>query len=216
MATKRKQRTKNDLSKLSAWPHRVKKKLRVSPVSRNEPQPGRTPLHKAIAHELPALYNETYLRVLPQDPYRLFSFWEIAGDMAGTASPQLLRLYETDNGAHEKSIGDYIVEKGTYSQYVRVPRPGHRYRLEYGSAPSGRFVPLCSSNEVAVPAARVRELEEKVKGQMRLDAEKLTDFSVRAMTVAAAPEGSTMDVMETTTAAPGNTLTSSFTNSSGS
>ncbi|MGA2506001.1 MAG: DUF4912 domain-containing protein [Chitinispirillaceae bacterium] len=203
MATKRKQRKKNDLSRLSDWPHQVKKNRRISEtrhVSINEPHPVRASPLSPVAHELPALYHETYLRVLPQDPYRLFSFWEVAAATAGTASP-LLRLYETDSNAQGKKIGDILVEKGARSQYIRVPRPGHRYRLEYGSAPSGRFVPLCSSNEVAVPAARILGLEENVKGQMRLDAEKLTDFSVRAMTVAAAP---------------GNTLTSSFTNSSGS
>jgi hypothetical protein len=218
MATKRKQRTKNDLSRLSAWPHQVKKNRRISetrPVSSNEPQPGRRPPISPVGHELPALYHETYLRVLPQDPYRLFSFWEVDASTAGTASPPLLRLYETDSNAQEKKIGDFIVEKGTHSQYVRVPRPGHRYRLEYGSAPSGRFVPLCSSNDVTVPAARIRELVGKVKGPTRLHTEKLTDFSVRAMTVAAAPEGSVMDAMETNVAAPCHTLTSSFTNPSG-
>jgi hypothetical protein len=162
------------------------------------------------------LYHETYLRVFPQDPYRLFSFWEIAGDALATVknSPPgdapLLRLYETDG----KTITDFAVEKGTHSQYVRVPEPGRRYRLEYGVESSGRFMPLCSSNEVAVPAARVHELRGKGKLRVRVDTEKLTDFSTRAMTVAAVPEGSVTDMTDTAAHVMGDTLTSSFTFSS--
>jgi hypothetical protein len=180
MAMKRKQRTKNDLSRLSAWPHQVKKKQRVSGVrlaSRNEPQPGRTPFRGPIGHELPALYHETYLRILPRDPYGFFSFWEIAPDSlkaiaekipagAATASP-LLRLYERDGSAHEKTIGDIPVEKEIRSGYFRVPEPGRRYRLEYGFASPDGFIPLCSSNEIAVPAARgpkVRDSNEGLTG----------------------------------------------------
>jgi hypothetical protein len=199
MATQRKQRTKNDLSRLSAWPHPVQSRTGArhsKPAaeirSRSEPEPVRTPLHKAIAYDLPALYHETYLRVIPLDPWRLFSFWVVTPNTSETIEktcPPLLRLYETDG----KTVTDYTVEKGTHSQYIRVPEPGLRYRLEYGISLSGRFVPLCASNEVAVPAAGVRELKVNMKKGGQADTEALIGFSARSLTVAAAPDDSAAD-----------------------
>jgi len=227
MATERRRRENNDLSRLSAWPHPLKSSAgarhskpagrairRSAPktIPRSEPQPYQTPLRNAIAHELPALYHETYLRVLPRDPWRLFSFWEISADTfktiekkypASTYSP-LLRLYGTD----EKPMGDYIVEKGTHSQYIRVPESGRRYRLEYGIASPDRFIPLCSSNEVSVPPAQVRETKGKKDGRARTEA--LIDFSARSLMVAAAPHGSVADTFT------GQALTSRLGLSSGS
>ena len=215
MATERRRRENNDLSRLSAWPHPLKSNTgarhskragrairRSAPetIPRSEPQPYQTPLRNAIAHDLPALYNETYLRVLPLDPWRLFSFWEVTPDTSEAlekSNPPLLRLYGTD----EKPMGDYAVGKGTHSQYIRVPEPGRRYRLEYGIASPDRFIPLCSSNEVSVPPARVRETKGKKDG--RADTEALIGFSARSLTVAAAPDGSIADFFA------GHALTSS-------
>ena len=145
------------------------------------------------------MYNETYLRVMPRDPYHLFTFWEISPDkferakktvpdFSETTTRQLLRLYEvTAQGAgrrHDRPLDDIAVEEGKYSRYIRVPQPGCSYRIDYGlAASSGAFVPLCHSREVAMPAARVHEaISEK---WVRADTGKLSDFSVRSGTIRA-------------------------------
>jgi hypothetical protein len=165
----------------------------------SNPYPAPVPPRRPVRYALPAMYNETYLRVLPRDPYRVFSFWEITGEThKDTASPAILRLYEVSGRSggrkqQEKPVGDIVVSDKIHSQYICVPEPGLRYRLEYGSASSGRFVPLCSSNEVTMPAARIHASRGGRKG-VRAETKKLIDFSARSIAVAAAPGDSMADM----------------------
>jgi hypothetical protein len=181
MAAKRNIRRKIDLERLSAWPHpeqsRTGKRL-------SRPRSGRPTPYKAIAHDLPALYHETYIRVIPRDPHLLFSFWEIAQSHAG--APRL-RLYEMDSGDTGTIIGDYVIEKGTRSRYIRVPHPGRRYRLVFGTGAPDLFVPQCSSNEVTAPAAHLHEPQclTKVNMGKRTAEESLVGFSAYALPFAA-------------------------------
>lgn len=160
------------------------------------------PPRRPVRYALPAMYNETYLRVLPRDPYRLFSFWEITGEVhEDAASPAILRLYEVsgrsgDRKRDEKPVGDIAVRNRIHSQYIRVPEPGLRYRLEYGISPAGRFVPLCSSNEVTMPAARIQAPKGGRKG-VRADTKKLIDFSAHSIAATAAPGDSMADLTPT-------------------
>lgn len=181
---------KNELSRLSAWPpttkSSVKARQKKRPLSSESASPSVTqyfqtppPLSKAV--ELPALYNETYLRVIPRDPDVLFAFWETSGGPDGTP---FLRLYETEWGNSEKFIGYYAVEKGTCSRYIRVPAPGRRYRLEFGVGSPGRFKPMFSSCEVAVPAGCMREPQPLTK-----EAEILAGFSAGTLSAASSPHG---------------------------
>jgi hypothetical protein len=163
------------------------------------PRHGQQPLHRPGAYELPALYHETYLRVLPRDPHLVFTYWEIAGatlEKAGKTLPDdtektlpaLLRLYDAGARAsrkqREKAVGDIPVEKGVYSRYIRVPEPGRRYRLEYGiTTETGRFVPLCASNPVDVPAARVQAAV--IDKRFKAETEKLFACSARSGMTAA-------------------------------
>ncbi|MBN2188278.1 MAG: DUF4912 domain-containing protein, partial [Chitinispirillaceae bacterium] len=181
MATERKRRNKNGLERLSAWPQPA----RAEPVGRlsGPDQPVRPTPHKAIAHDLPALYHETYLRIIPRDPFSLFSFWETADDAASDATP-FLRLYETDSGT---IVGDYAVGKDVRSKYLRVPHPGSSYRVEYGTGGSGRFVPLCSSNEVTVPTGSISLT--KVNNERRAATEALTGFTALNFPADTSPQG---------------------------
>ena len=186
----------------------------AKPLLHHEPPP--VP-RRPVRHELPAMYNETYLRVLPRDPYSLFTYWEIPGDTVSktvpenteASSPALLRLYEVaargGRKPREKPVSDIPVGKQIFSQYIRVPEPGHRYRLEYGTASSGRFVALCSSNEVAVPAAQVQKPSGKKRAQA--DTKKLVDFSARSLAIAAPPSDFTADMLETPVPGAGQLMT---------
>jgi hypothetical protein len=190
MATKKRiPQKKNDLMKLSEWPGSLQS--RAGGRRYKPDRPGRATPHKAIAHDLPALYHETYLRVIPRDPWQLFSFWEIAEGSSVPGGAPLLRLYETDTGNGDKIIGDYAVGKGTRSQYIRMPRPGRRYRLEYGVATSDRFLPLCSSNCVEGPTVWAREPRSLTKRDKSRHpaAEALIGYSAPMLPAAASPQG---------------------------
>jgi hypothetical protein len=203
MATqKRIRRKKKDLMKMSAWPHPPKpgkKAERGELPSAYPPLPVtasyRKPAHKALAHDLPALYHETYLRVIPRDPYSLFTFWETPVPDAADGAP-VIRLYKIESGDGETVVGDYTVAKGVRSRYIPVPHPGRRYRLEYGTARTGRFAMLCSSNEVAVPAGRAQEPRSLTNWLMgRHDAaEALAGYSALFLSAAASPQGTADDM----------------------
>jgi hypothetical protein len=173
---------KKDLAQLSAWP----RPSRSRPVGRlSEPDPSERPLpRKAIAHDLPARYHETYIRLIARDPHLLFSFWETARIPAG--EPRL-RLYETDSGT---VVGDHPVERGARSRYIRAPEAGRRYRVEYGTGGRDRFMRLCSSNEVATPAGHMREPPPLTLSTMRNRdaAETLAGLSAEALPYPASPQ----------------------------
>jgi hypothetical protein len=198
MASKRKRRQKQDLSGLSAWPHPLQSRTggphgkchqKIKPPPRSV-----TPPQSVRVLGLPALYNETYLRIIPRDPWRLFSFWEIAEGSSVPGGAPILRLYDTDS---EKITADYAVEKGARSQYISVPEPGRHYRLEYGIVSQDRFFPLCSSNKITAPAGRVQEplnLTNKNKDRQAA-ADVLIGFSAQVLTADASPQGAAADMM---------------------
>jgi hypothetical protein len=159
-------------------------------ISAAPPAPTGAPRPLRPDREIPAIYNETYLRVLPRDPYHLFAFWEIApaaldkapvADFPEETQRRLLRLYET-NGRAVRPLYDIAVDNKESSRYIRVPQPGCSYRIEYGiETRSGGYIPLCAAPTVAVPAARVHEPPAGQPGQA--DADRLFGFSIRSGTV---------------------------------
>ena len=87
--------------------------------------------------------------------------------------------------------------KGARSQYIGVPEPGRRYRLEYGVAAADGFVPLCSSNGITAPAGRMQEpltLTKENRGRQPA-AEILACLSARVLTAAASPQGAAAGMM---------------------
>jgi hypothetical protein len=187
-------RKKNDLLRLSAWPRSLKVK---TVLRRGKPAPstsGTRPHHSsspnALAYNLPSLYHETYLRIIPRDPWRLFSFWEIAAPPAAGEAPRL-RLYETDNRNREKLVGNFTVEKNSGSRYISVPNPGRHYRLEYGVVSRDRYTAVCHSNDVAAPAGRIQDPRQKPR---HTAAETLIGFSAQALQSAASPQYAATDM----------------------
>jgi hypothetical protein len=66
----------------------------------------------------------------------------------------MLRLFMADSAPSDRGckVADFPLEEGEGSRYIPVPAQGRSYRLESGFATrSGRFVSLCSSNEVLTP-----------------------------------------------------------------
>jgi hypothetical protein len=135
------------------------------------------------------MYHETYVRMIPRGPHHVFSFWEMGPDVlekvkghhggGETAAQPVLRLYSIgpDKGKKPRRIGDIALSAGVQSHYVRVPESGRAYRLELGvMTQSGRFVPVCRSNETVTPRARVQKARDSE--HRGADTRKLIDFSL--------------------------------------
>jgi hypothetical protein len=120
--------------------------------------------------EIPSHYNETYLRVMPRDAAHFFSFWEMTPKTLGrmkktnptislkTAYPNL-RVYEVRYGGGKQRVvvEDIPVKSGEMSRYISVPNPGSTYKVELGlRKKSGAFVPICGSDTVTLPSARIQ------------------------------------------------------------
>lgn len=152
-----------------------------------------------FARDIPSLYHETYVRMIPRGPHHVFSFWEIGGDdirkvkdhPSGPAEQPVLRLYAINHKGGKKAgagmttqrIGNIAVPPGIRSHYVRVPESGLTYRMDLGiMTPSGRFISVCQSNEAATPRARVAPAKTTGTGRQNGPEEtairKLIDFSL--------------------------------------
>jgi hypothetical protein len=153
-----------------------------------------------FARDIPSLYNETYLRMIPRGPHHIFSFWEIGGaelekvkgiseGHAGEPAVQpVLRLYAVKSKSGKKSgpagahrIGDIAVPPGIQSHYIRVPESGLTYRIDLGvRTSSGRFITLCQSNEAATPRARVQLKNDgrHLNDREGIATQELIDFSL--------------------------------------
>lgn len=178
----------------------IKKTVPLSTPSRHAWAPPKLP----FAREIPSLYNETYLRMIPRGPHHIFSFWEIGGEMlekvkeisggrAGEPDMKpVLRLYAVGPKQGKKAgppmhrVGDISVPPGIHSHYIRVPESGLTYRIDLGvMTASGRFITLCQSNNAATPRARVQKATDTGNDNGRrpgdsggIGTQKLIDFSL--------------------------------------
>lgn len=157
--------------------------------------------HLPFSRDVPTLYHETYLRLMPRDQHHLFSFWEIAPEALRKArgtipssqanpSRQQLKVYEVERRPGrreiERHVGDIALEKNARSQYIRVPHAGTSYRIEYCvSSKSGGLVPLCRSAAVAVPPDRTHR-PSGARGKAVASA-KLFEISSRSSAVPCEP-----------------------------
>jgi hypothetical protein len=114
------------------------------------------------AGELPSAYGVDRLTLLARDPWCIFAYWEVTPGRREPAlealgreaegACQVLRLYA--HGADGDATVDVELPVDLGSRYLSVASPGASCRAEIGlSAPSGRFVPLVSSNTVRMPSA---------------------------------------------------------------
>ena len=103
---------------------------------------------------LPEHYGKDRLRLMVQDPFHVFAYWELAGDALGRArghagadATAILMVY-TRNGSEQRAID---IGGGNY--YLSVA-PGESYRAELAlRSPDGQLVPVVGSNEVCTPPA---------------------------------------------------------------
>ncbi len=112
--------------------------------------------------ELPRAYGQSRAVLVAQDAWSLFAYWEVspvrrvealrALGTEGEEAREILRVLET---TRIPATGyDIELAPGAERAYLRVEHPGRTYRVEIGLwTPSGRFVPLATSNLASTPEA---------------------------------------------------------------
>jgi hypothetical protein len=82
---------------------------------------------------IPDHYNETALRVLPCNPYKLFVFWDIPDDLRIASLKLLLRVTESSSSDRLSTTTKEIeLLRNATSCYVEAPFPGLIYTIELG------------------------------------------------------------------------------------
>ncbi len=107
-------------------------------------------------------YGQSRIVLVARDPWSLFAHWDIppigrleelrALGPDGEHAQEVLRLHEV--AASPPTFRDLVLAPGAGRAHVDGAHPARSYRVEVGlRAPSGRFVPLATSNVVSTPAA---------------------------------------------------------------
>jgi hypothetical protein len=163
--------------------------------------------HLPFSREIPTMYNETYIRIMPQNAQHLFSFWEMApatikrlqktNQGYSKSSVQMLRVCEVRHAGmpreEHRPAGDFPLETGVGSRYIPVPAPGRIYCVELGfRSPSGEFISVCSSSPVAFPSGRIQPGEAPPPGG-KMDTEALLRQSQRGTSLMTFDSGSIPD-----------------------
>lgn len=113
----------------------------------------------AREHPLPWSYSQTRLVLLVRDPYWLFAYWEVTGEVLALAEDTVgrqawlearpvLRVYDATSGSHY----DLAVDEGARNWHLNVGQPDRTWYAELGRiTATGRFVMLARSNTVHTP-----------------------------------------------------------------
>jgi len=132
------------------------------------PPPPQTPQKKSSSHPLPAIpwsYGDTKIAALARDPYWIFAYWEINGEVrekiqqqygseAWGAGKLLLRVYDVTNTYFfdSRQIFEIQVNDYTNNWYINTGQPDHTYLVELGLLlPDGTYIFIARSNLVTMP-----------------------------------------------------------------
>jgi hypothetical protein len=190
-----------------------------SAIAPHAPSFRAVPRKAAVAHlpfsrEVPAMYNETYIRIMPQNARQFFSLWEMTPaaikkikktNPGYSKSPApMLRVYEVRRAGtpqeERRPFSDFPIEKGVGSRYISVPEPGRAYRGELGfMTPSGEFVPVCSSSTVTLPPDRIQKGVAQHGGKPDTEAllqQSLHGTSLMVFDAGSLPDGSSAGAID--------------------
>jgi hypothetical protein len=191
-------------------PERKKTDSRVAPPSRALhalPHAIAAP-HTPFSREIPTMYNETYIRVMPRDARHLFLHWELSPAAIKNAAKAALgdsrspaphvRVYEVRHAGtaqeERRPAGDFPLEQLGGSRYISMSAPGQTCLAELGfMAQSGEFVSVCSSDTVSCPPGRIQKGE--TQSEIAADTEALITLSIRNTTLTTFDAGSTPDIV---------------------
>ncbi len=112
---------------------------------------------------LPVSYNQTYIRIVPKDPYVIYSYWEITTstrmDFQGHFGHPLWEKSSPALKIHDLSGDNYSYIKINDQSdhcYINFNRPGCMVKAEIGRLVSDQFfISFAGSNVVQMPNNKI-------------------------------------------------------------
>ncbi|TAL26627.1 MAG: DUF4912 domain-containing protein [Nitrospirae bacterium] len=109
---------------------------------------------------LPAEYGKDRITLMTVDPWKLFAYWEVSGEMPAKLKGKLvLRVYDVTgiyfDGRNANIVFDIPVHERVGDGYIGVG-PGRNFVVAIGIVtPDGSFAEIALSNNAATPAVMV-------------------------------------------------------------
>lgn len=156
------------------------------------PLPSNSGPRYTFSTEIPESYNECYICALQRDPQWLYVYWELPGGVTGSLShvplekpampdQMVLKIRDTTETDVPVSTQQEIcipVEKNCSNWYVKVPRPGHIYQVDYGRINSnGNFTPISSAVSTPLHHSRFISAPSETESE-QVQTQKLIDYSL--------------------------------------
>lgn len=143
--------------------------------------------------QLPSGYGRTEAFLLPQDPRRLFLFWEITGRTYDyikseygqdvfERSRSVIRLHDVTHvifdGYNSNSYADMSVYLGAPGWYIETPAPNRVYVADLGLVtPEGKFILLARSNACGAAPGKISDNTDQKWMVVERDFQKLLEMS---------------------------------------
>jgi hypothetical protein len=143
---------------------------------------------------IPSAYGQTYIALIPRDPYWMFSYWEVTdsacrhikgmhGEDIFIRSQAMLRMHQVsfESGIPQSfRFFDVAVTLDAKNWYLRADRESSAWFVELGiKTQDGRFIVLAKSNIITLPAARVSDTLDEKWVTLKDDLEKILTASGR-------------------------------------
>lgn len=158
-------------------------KIEISASANGAPQAFHQSSPAPARRTLPSGYGDNQIYLLVRDPYWIYSYWEIRGEVQADALRRLggdwahvtsiLRVFDLTES--DSSFFDIRLQGMVSDWYVEV-RPNRRYVIEIGLLHrDGRFIALARSNEVTTPRDSMSDILDEE--WMCLDFDKMYALS---------------------------------------
>ncbi len=142
--------------------------------------------------DLPKVYGDTKIFLLPRDPWWSFAYWEIGENtkneiiqLYGSESlnNMFLRVYdvtnvENFNGQNANKYFDIKITSEADNWYINLPEINRSWCVDLGIITSeGKFVTICRSNIVHMPRYGVSQLTDEQWAVLQREFERLLELS---------------------------------------
>lgn len=143
---------------------------------------------KVEKEELPKIYGETKIMLLPRDPFWAFAYWEISEKTKKEFEEKLkvaqlnLRVYDVTgidfDGTNANSYFDIQVSELADNWYINLPQMNRSWCVDLGlKYPDGSFEMITRSNIVHAPRYGVSPITDEQWAMLQKDFERLLEIS---------------------------------------
>jgi hypothetical protein len=157
----------------------------------SKPGISQTPIQQPVS-DLPTVYGDTKIVLLPRDPSWCYAFWEISDVTkeelkktygANSLENLYLRVYDVTNvtnfdGTNANKFFDIKINSVAINWYINVPETNRSWCVDLGIKLSDeKFVPIARSNIVIMPRFGVSPLTDEQWAILQREFERLLELS---------------------------------------